>query len=61
MELAEYLLRRAALDRARSERHRAEAVAAARRAGMSWKRIGTEIGTSAPAAQQRYDPIAESV
>jgi len=54
VDVAEYLLRRAALGRARSERQVAEAVAAARSAGLSWKHIGTQIGTSAQGAQQRY-------
>jgi hypothetical protein len=52
--VAEHLLRRAALARARSERQIAEAVETARRSGLSWKRIGAELGTSAQAAQQRY-------
>jgi len=52
--VAQYLLRRAALARAQSERQIREAVAAARRARLSWKRIGTELGISAQAAQQRY-------
>jgi len=60
VNVAEYLLRRAALARARSERQIAEAVAAARRAGISWKRIGAEIGISAQGAQQRYGSIIES-
>jgi hypothetical protein len=54
VEVAEYLLRRAAQDRARSERQVAEAVLAARRAGMTWRRVGAELGISAQAAQQRY-------
>ncbi|MHB1726658.1 MAG: hypothetical protein ACYCVN_15150 [Acidimicrobiales bacterium] len=56
--VAEYLLRRATLARARSERQIAEAVEAARRAGIPWKRIGAELGISAQAAQQRYGAIA---
>jgi len=60
VDVAEYLLRRASLARARSERQIAEAVGAARRAGMSWKRIGVEIGISAQGAQQRYGSIAET-
>ncbi|MCU0268045.1 MAG: hypothetical protein MUF83_05290 [Acidimicrobiales bacterium] len=60
VDVAEYLLRRAALARARSERHVAEAVIAARRAGLPWKRIGEQLGTSAQAAQQRYGPLAET-
>lgn len=54
--VAEHLLRRAALARARSERQISEAVDAARRAGISWKRIGVELGISAQAAQQRCGP-----
>jgi hypothetical protein len=58
--VAEHLLRRAALARARSERQISEAVAAARRAGISWKRIGNELGISAQAAQQRYGAVPKS-
>ncbi|MDA8076101.1 MAG: hypothetical protein M0Z40_12890 [Actinomycetota bacterium] len=58
--VAEYLLRRAALARARSERQITEAVDAARRAGISWKRIGVELGISAQAAQQRYGSLSKS-
>jgi hypothetical protein len=58
--VAEHLLRRAALARARSERQIADAVGTARRAGVSWKRIGTELGISAQAAQQRYGPATRS-
>lgn len=54
VSVAEYLLRRAALARARSERQVLEAVDSARRAGISWSRIGAELGVSAQAAQQRY-------
>ncbi len=36
----EYLLERATLDRARSERQLVDAVVAARAKGMSWQRIG---------------------
>ena len=56
VEVAEHLLRRAALARARSERQISEAVEAARRAGISWKRIGSELGISAQAVQQRHGP-----
>ena len=61
IDVAEYLLRRGALGRARSERQVAEAVVAARRAGVSWKRIGAELGISAQAAQQRYGSLTEAV
>ncbi len=57
----EYLLSRAALARARSERQIVDAVVAARNAGISWARIGELLGTSAQAAQQRYGAIVEQV
>lgn len=56
----EYLLERATLDRARSERQLVDAVVAARAKGMSWQRIGAVLGTSAQAAQQRYGALVES-
>ena len=56
----EYLLERAALGRARSERQVADAVVAARVAGASWQKIGKLLGTSGQAAQQRYGSIVES-
>lgn len=55
----EYLLRRAALTRARSERDVVDAVAVARSAGISWNKIGGVLGTSAQAAQQRYSTVVE--
>ena len=55
----EYLLRRAALARARSEREVVDAVTAARSAGTSWNKIGEILGTSAQAAQQRYGAVVE--
>lgn len=58
--IAEHLLRRAAMARARSERQISEAVGAARRPGTSWKRIGVEVGISARAAHQRYVTMAKS-
>jgi hypothetical protein len=54
VDVAVYQLRRAAIARARSERQVLDAVLAARRAGVSWTRIGRELGVSAQAAQQRY-------
>jgi hypothetical protein len=57
----EYLLQRAALARARSERQILEAVGAARAAGIPWAKIGELLGTSAQAAQQRYGSIIEQV
>ena len=56
----EYLLERAALARARSERQVADAVVAARAAGASWQKIGALLGTSAQAAQQRYGSLIEA-
>jgi hypothetical protein len=55
----EYLLRRAALARARSEREVVDAVSAARSSGISWNKIGEILGTSAQAAQQRYGAVIE--
>lgn len=57
--IEEYLLRRAALTRARSERDVVEAVTAARSAGISWGKIGEILGTSAQAAQQRYSAVVD--
>jgi hypothetical protein len=57
----EYLLQRAALARARSERQIVDAVIAARNVGISWARIGELLGTSAQAAQQRYGAVVEQV
>ena len=59
--VAEYLLQRAALARARTERQILEAVEAARADSISWTRIGALLGTSAQAAQQRYGTLTESV
>ena len=58
--VGEYLLRRAALARAESERQVVDAVAAARHGGVSWARVGALLGTSAQAAQQRYGPIVHT-
>jgi hypothetical protein len=55
----EYLLQRAALARARSERQVLDAVTAARAAGIPWSKIGELLGTSAQAAQQRYGSVVE--
>ncbi|MEN8115012.1 MAG: hypothetical protein ABFS21_11570 [Actinomycetota bacterium] len=57
----EYVLGRAVLSRARSERRVVDAIAGARAAGISWNTIGKILGTSAQAAQQRYGEIVESV
>lgn len=55
----EYLLERAAIARARSEREIVDAVTRARSKGVPWQRIGTILGTSAQAAQQRYGSVVE--
>jgi hypothetical protein len=55
----EYVLRRAALARARSEREVVDAVTVARSSGISWNKIGEILGTSAQAAQQRYGAVVE--
>ncbi len=57
----EYLLQRAAMARALSERQIVEAVIAARRASIPWARIGELLGTSAQAAQQRYGAMVEHI
>ena len=56
----EYLLERAALARARSERQIVDAITAARANSVSWQRIGELLGTSAQAAQQRYGAVVET-
>lgn len=56
----EYLIQRAVIAWARSERQIVEAVTAARRKGLSWQRIGELLGTSAQAAQQRYGHLVET-
>ena len=53
----EYLLERAALARARSERQIVDAITAARTKQVSWTRIGELLGTSAQAVQQRYGNV----
>ena len=58
--LEEYLLERAALARARSERQIVDATTAARANSVSWQRIGELLGTSAQAAQQRYGSVVEA-
>ncbi|MEX1106995.1 MAG: hypothetical protein WEB78_12420 [Ilumatobacteraceae bacterium] len=56
----EYLLQRAVVARARSEQQLIDAVINARTAGLSWQKIGTLLGTSAQAAQQRYSTVVEA-
>jgi hypothetical protein len=53
-DVAEYLLRRAAIGQAECERRLTDAVDVARETGWSWRRIGEVLGVSAQAAQQRY-------
>jgi hypothetical protein len=53
----EYLLERAALARARTERQIVDAITTARTRGVTWTRIGELLGTSAQAAQQRYGNV----
>ena len=47
-------IREAVTERAVSERRLAEAVAAAREAGVPWSAIGGMLGTSGEAARKRY-------
>ena len=56
----EYLLERAALARARSERQIVDAITAACAKSVSWQRIGELLGTSPQAAQQRYGAVVEA-
>lgn len=58
---AEYVLERAALDRARGERQVIDAVVAAHASGAPRQKIGGPLSTSAQAAQQRFGPAADSV
>ena len=53
-EPAVMALRRAAYRRALIERELIESVRRARESGVSWARIGTELGTTGEAARQRY-------
>lgn len=53
----EYLLERAVIARAACEQEVLRAVAAARTAGLSWRKIGSIVGSSAQAAHQLYGPI----
>ncbi|HET6560355.1 MAG TPA: hypothetical protein VFG72_00625 [Marmoricola sp.] len=47
-------LRDAVTERAATERRIADAVTAARQAGVSWSAIGGMLGTSGEAARKRY-------
>ena len=55
----EATLRAAALRRALAEAELGEAVAAARKAGLPWQRIGHAVGTSGEAARQKYRAVHE--
>ncbi|MBK6310373.1 MAG: hypothetical protein IPF42_07225 [Candidatus Microthrix sp.] len=57
--VAEYLLERAVLLRASTETDVRDAVIRSRQDGMTWKRIGEFLGTSAQAAQQRYGKMVD--
>jgi hypothetical protein len=54
----EATVRAAALRRALAESELGEAVAAARKAGVPWDRIGEAVGTSGEAARQKYRALA---
>jgi hypothetical protein len=56
----EYLLERASLARARSERQIVDAITAARANSVSWQRVGEPLRTSARAAQQRNGEVVET-
>ncbi len=43
-----------------TEQQLLEAVAKARVGGLSWRKIGVLLGTSAQAAQQRYGAVLET-
>lgn len=60
IDVAEYLLRRAALARARTERQVADVVDAARPASLFMVTNRPELGISAQVARQRYGAISES-
>ena len=49
-----HAIREAVTERAATERRVADAVAAAREAGVSWSAIGSMLGTSGEAARKRY-------
>ena len=49
-----HAIREAVTERAATERRVAEAVAAAREAGVSWSAIGSMLGTSGEDARKRY-------
>lgn len=49
-----HALRKAVTERAVTERRIAEAITAARQAGVPWSAIGGMLGTSGEAARKRY-------
>ena len=57
--VAEYLLQRAVRALAASERQVVDAVRRAREDGVSWRQIGSLIGTSGQAAHERYGPAID--
>ena len=59
--VAEYLLARAARQRARNERQVAEAVQAAQEDGTSWNRIGQILGVTGQEAEGCYEHLVKPV
>jgi hypothetical protein len=55
----EAAVRGAALRRALAESELGDAVAAARKAGVPWDRIGEAVGTSGEAARQKYRALVD--
>ncbi len=55
-----HAIRDAVTERAATERRIAEAVTAARKAGVSWSAIGGMLGTSGEAARKRYGVSAKT-
>ncbi len=55
----EATLRAAALRRSLAETELGNAVAAARRSGVPWQRVGEAVGTSGEAARQKYKHLVD--
>lgn len=55
-----HALRVAVTERAATERRIADAVTAARQAGVSWSAIGGMLGTSGEAARKRYTVVTKT-
>ncbi|QYB07231.1 hypothetical protein I1A62_23515 [Rhodococcus sp. USK10] len=53
-------LRAAVVARAEAERQLVDHIVAARKHGLPWSTIGTEVGTSGEAARQKYGPLLTS-